>query len=117
VRATLLHWSVSRPGSSRACKLESTSIGILSGAIGEAAIASRVRVGLEQVPVLAPHAERVSLAIMVIVLTYVSLILGELVPKRLAMTHPERIAAIIARPMEVLARIGQPLVSLLSASN
>jgi putative hemolysin len=93
-----------------------TSIGILSGAIGEVGIASRIRIGLEQVPVLAPYAEKLSLAIMVIVVTYVSLILGELVPKRLAMTHPERIATVIARPMDLLARIGQPLVSLLSVS-
>lgn len=93
-----------------------TSIGILSGAIGEAAIASRITVALEQLPVLAPYAERIALAIMVIALTYVSLILGELVPKRLAMTHPERIATLIARPMQILARIGQPLVSLLSGS-
>src|SRR5215208_5922723 len=67
-----------------------TSIGILNGAIGEASIASRVRVVLGQVPVLAPYAETLSLALMVVALTYVSLILGELVPKRLALTNPER---------------------------
>jgi putative hemolysin len=53
---------------------------------------------------------------MVVVLTYFSLILGELVPKRLALTHPEAIASIIARPMEILATIGRPIVTLLSVS-
>jgi putative hemolysin len=93
-----------------------TSIGILSGAIGEASIASRLRASLEQVPVLAPYADTLSLAVMVIALTYVSLILGELVPKRLALTHPEAIASAIARPMEILATIGRPIVNVLSVS-
>jgi putative hemolysin len=93
-----------------------TSIGILNGAIGGAAIAGPVRRWLEQAPALAPYAETMSLTFTVVALTYVSLILGELVPKRLALTDPERIASLIARPMQMLARIGQPLVSLLSAS-
>jgi putative hemolysin len=53
---------------------------------------------------------------MVVLLTYVSLILGELVPKRLALTHPEAIASLIARPMDVLATAGRPIVRLLSVS-
>jgi putative hemolysin len=93
-----------------------TSIGILNGAIGEASIASRLRTSIEHVPVLAPYADTLSLAVMVILLTYVSLILGELVPKRLALTHPEAIASIIARPMDVLATLGRPIVTLLSVS-
>jgi putative hemolysin len=93
-----------------------TSIGILNGAIGEASIASRLRASLEQVPAVAPYAETLSLGIMVVVLTYFSLILGELVPKRLALTHPEAIASIIARPMEILATIGRPIVTFLSVS-
>ena len=93
-----------------------TSIGILSGAIGEAALASRLRPVLEGVPVLAPYAHALSLAIMVGGLTYASLIIGELVPKRLALTRPEAIASLIARPMDVLATAGRPLVRLLSIS-
>jgi putative hemolysin len=93
-----------------------TSIGILNGAIGEASIASRLRTLLEQAPALAPYAEALSLGIMVVLLTYFSLILGELVPKRLALTHPEAIASIIARPMDILATIGRPIVTLLSVS-
>jgi putative hemolysin len=93
-----------------------TSIGILNGAIGEASIASRLRGWMEQAPFVAPYAESLSLAIMVVLLTYFSLILGELVPKRLALTHPEAIASIIARPMDVLATVGRPIVRLLSLS-
>jgi putative hemolysin len=93
-----------------------TSIGILNGALGEASISDRLRPSLERVPLLAPYAETLSLAVMVILLTYVSLILGELVPKRLALTHPEAIASIIARPMDVIATIGRPIVTLLSVS-
>jgi putative hemolysin len=93
-----------------------TSIGILNGAIGEGAIAARLRPTLEQVPVLAPYADTLSLAIMVGVLTYVSLIIGELVPKRLALIHPETIASAIARPMEIVAAVARPIVLLLSVS-
>jgi putative hemolysin len=53
---------------------------------------------------------------MVVLLTYFSLILGELVPKRLALTHPEAIASLIARPMDILATVGRPIVRLLSLS-
>lgn len=93
-----------------------TSIGILNGAIGEASIASRLRESLEQVPTIAPYADSLSLGIMVVLLTYFSLILGELVPKRLALTHPEAIASLIARPMDILATVGRPIVRLLSLS-
>jgi putative hemolysin len=117
------------PGAARALALASeptrflstvqmgiTAIGILSGAIGEAAIATRLRVVFEQVPALAASAQGASVALMVISLTYVSLILGELVPKRLALTQPEIIASRIARPMEVLSLVAQPLVHVLSLS-
>jgi magnesium and cobalt exporter, CNNM family len=93
-----------------------TSIGILNGAIGEGVIAARLRPALEQIPLLAPYADTLSLAIMVAVLTYVSLIIGELVPKRIALIHPETIASVIARPMEVVAGVTRPIVFLLSVS-
>lgn len=93
-----------------------TTIGVLSGAIGEATIAGHIQAGFEKVAVLAPYAGSLSLALTVGAITYVSLILGELVPKRLALTHPERIAAVVARPMRAVATAGRPVVSLLSAS-
>jgi putative hemolysin len=93
-----------------------TSIGILNGAIGEAAVVTRLNAFFEQVPVLAPYAHALAMGTMVVVLTYVSLILGELVPKRLALTRPERVASVIARPMQILATAVRPLVLLLSVS-
>src|SRR4030095_16505230 len=93
-----------------------TSIGILNGAIGEAAVVTRLNGWFEQVPALAPYAHALAMGTMVVVLTYVSLILGELVPKRLALTHPERVASVIARPMQILATAARPLVLLLSVS-
>jgi len=93
-----------------------TCIGILNGAIGEGAIAGRLRESMQHVPLLAPYAATLSLVIMVASLTYVSLILGELVPKRLALTRPEAIASVIARPMAILASIGRPVVHLLTIS-
>jgi putative hemolysin len=93
-----------------------TSIGILNGAIGEAAVVTRLNAFFLQVPSLAPYAHVLAMGTMVVGLTYVSLILGELVPKRLALTHPERIASIIARPMQVLSTAARPLVLLLSVS-
>jgi putative hemolysin len=93
-----------------------TAIGILSGAVGEATVARRFRNAFEQIAVLAPYAEELALGITVIALTYASLILGELVPKRLALTRPERIAILIARPMQWLAATTRPLVHFLTVS-
>ena len=93
-----------------------TTIGILSGAIGEASIAARLRGLFEQTPLVAAYADGLSLGLMVVVLTYVSLVVGELVPKRLALTSPERVAALIARPIDLLGRLGRPFVYVLTIS-
>lgn len=93
-----------------------TTIGIMSGALGEAALAVHLRTAFARVPVLVPYADVLALVVMVTVLTYVSLILGELVPKRFALTQPERIASYVAGPMTMLARVARPLVYLLSRS-
>ena len=94
-----------------------TSVGILSGAIGEAALADPLTVWIAQSPVLAPYARALSLGVVVVGITYLSVVVGELVPKRLALLKPEVIAAFIARPMHWLARAARPLVWLLSASS
>lgn len=94
-----------------------TSVGILSGAIGEAAVADPLAAWLGGIPLLAPYAKGVALTITVVCLTYFSVVVGELVPKRLAMLAPEGIASLIARPMIVLARITHPLVVILSGSS
>ena len=94
-----------------------TSVGILSGAIGEAALADPLTVWIAQSPLLAPYARALSLGVVVVGITYLSVVVGELVPKRLALLKPEVIAAFIARPMHWLARAARPLVWLLSASS
>ncbi len=91
-------------------------IGILTGAFGGATIANRLAVYVKLIPVLAPYSEPVSFGIVVLIITYLSLIIGELVPKRLALNNPERIAAFVAIPMRALAAIASPAVHLLSAS-
>ncbi|KZE28866.1 putative hemolysin [Crenobacter luteus] len=93
-----------------------TSIGILSGVFGEQAIASKLAAWLLQFPLFAPYAQPVSLAVMVVTITFFSLIFGELVPKRLAMHNPELIASVMARPMQWLSRLTAPLVKVLSVS-
>src|SRR6476619_6117773 len=94
-----------------------TIIAVLLGTYGEATMGERVQGYLvENGGSLAQYAHAISMAVVVIGLSYFSLILGELVPKRLAMTHPERIAAALARFMRGMARIGAPIEWLLSAS-
>lgn len=94
-----------------------TSVGILSGALGEEALTEPLRRQLAEVPLLLPYAETIALISTVIIITYFSVVVGELVPKRLALLHPERIAVVIARPMNALSTITSPLVWLLSSSS
>ena len=91
-----------------------TLIGILLGAVSGATLASELRLVLEAVPGLASYAQPISLAVVVALTTYLSLVIGELVPKRIAQNAPEAIASAIARPMRVLATITAPLVAILT---
>jgi putative hemolysin len=93
-----------------------TLVGILTGAFGGATLASKLAFTVARVPLLEPYAHAVALAVVVLGITYLSLIVGELVPKRIGMQHPERIASRVAGPMATLARIGAPAVWVLSAS-
>jgi putative hemolysin len=93
-----------------------TSIGILAGAYGGATIAGQVAVYVARVPALAPYAEEIAFAAVVAVVTFLSLVIGELVPKRIALLHPEAIARVVARPMHVLSIIATPIVNVLTAS-
>jgi len=93
-----------------------TLVGILAGAFGGATIAEQLGARISTVPMLAPYGEAIGLGIVVLVITYLSLILGELVPKRLALSHPERVATLVAGPMRRLSRVTAPVVSLLSLS-
>lgn len=94
-----------------------TLIGILAGAYGQATIAGELDRILEtSFPALAPYSEIASTALVVVLITYVSLIVGELVPKRLALIFPETIASKMAAPISTMALVMKPFVLLLTAS-
>jgi putative hemolysin len=91
-----------------------TLITILSGAFGEATLSDNLVGTLSQLSWLRPYAHPLAFWIVVIGIAFFSLILGELVPKRVALINPEAIASAIARPMQWLTRISFPLVRLMS---
>ncbi len=93
-----------------------TTIGILSGAFGENAIARQLVGAYEALPVIGTQAQTLATVSMVIIVTYLSVVFGELVPKRLALLAPEKFAARVARPMGTIARISYPFVTLFSRS-
>ncbi|MFZ4640246.1 MAG: hemolysin family protein [Nodosilinea sp.] len=93
-----------------------TLIGILSGAVGGATIAQRLKPVLNGIPPLQPYSEGISVAVVVSIITYLSLVVGELVPKRIALNDPEQIACIVAPPMRYLARLTAPFVHILGLS-
>lgn len=93
-----------------------TMIGVLSGAFGEAAITQRLIPVFSSIGWLAPYAKPLATVCMVVMVTYVSIVIGELVPKRIGMHSPERIARVIAPLMQGLAWLTMPLVSLLTRS-
>ncbi|WP_313953434.1 hemolysin family protein [Accumulibacter sp.] len=94
-----------------------TTIGILSGAIGEAALAVPLAEWLSGFSPLAPYARAIALTVVVGGVTYFAVVVGELVPKRLGLLAPERVAALIAPPMGLLSGLARPLVWLLSSSS
>ena len=93
-----------------------TLVGILAGAFGGATLAGRLGACLDRFPVVAPHGDALAIAIVVPAITYLSLIVGELVPKRIALANPERVAAALAPSMHALSRIAAPAVWLLRVS-
>ena len=93
-----------------------TLIGILAGAFGGATLSQTLSGYFDQVPALQPYSEQIAFGIVVLIVTYLSLIIGELVPKRLALNNAEKLATVMAQPMQVLSKIVGPIVSLLSFS-
>lgn len=94
-----------------------TLVGILSGAFAERALSSQVQSLVETVPVLVPYAVPVALVVVVLLVTYFSLVLGELVPKRIALARPERVASTIALPLDLVSRVAAVPVRLLTLSS
>lgn len=93
-----------------------TLIGILTGLYSGEAFAADLSVVLTKIDWLAPYAMTLSKVLIVIAVTYLTLVLGELVPKRLGMGFPERIATFVAQPMNIVAIIVTPFIWLLSKS-
>lgn len=94
-----------------------TLIGILAGAYGQAAIAGELNHILERTfPAIASWSEAIATGVVVVMITYVSLIVGELVPKRIALIFPEAVASKMAGPISTLALVLKPFVLLLTAS-
>ena len=94
-----------------------TLIGILAGAFGGTTVARSLEGYLKGIPYLRGYSEVLSLGIVVLGITYLSIVLGELVPKRLALNNPERIASAIAVPLRLLATITHPVVQVLTISS
>lgn len=92
-----------------------TLIGVVVGAFGGATVAKQLAIAFNSVPALVPYGDALGLGTVVTLITYLSLVVGELVPKGVALSNPERIASLVARPMHVLARLSAPLVKPLTA--
>lgn len=90
-----------------------TLVGVFVGAVGGATLARPLAALLENIPALAEYAESLSLGLVVIAITFFSIILGELVPKRIALQNPEQIASFLATPMMMVSKIFSPFVWLL----
>ncbi len=93
-----------------------TLVGIFTGAFGGATISEEFAAYLEKFPALSPYSNVISITLVVLLITYLTLIFGELVPKKLALNNAESIASSIAKPMFYLSIIARPLVVILSSS-
>lgn len=93
-----------------------TLISIFAGTFGGATIAQRLNVYLMESNLFRPYSELISVVVVVLLISYFTLILGELVPKRIAIDNSENIAVIAARPVKVLSNITKPIVNFLSYS-
>ena len=94
-----------------------TSIGVLNGIVGDAAFSQPLSAWLHAtLPMFSPRvAEVTATALVVVIITFLTIIFGELVPKRLGQMYPERVAVLVARPMDMLSSATRPFVWLLSA--
>lgn len=93
-----------------------TLVGVGAGAFGGATLGARFGAWLDTIPVFGGHGEVVGYGTVIIGITYLSIVLGELIPKRIALKNPERTASNVARPMRLLSKAAAPFVWLLGAS-
>jgi putative hemolysin len=93
-----------------------TLVGILAGAFGGATLATTVSSAIADVPGIGRYSGVIGIISVVLLITYLTLVIGELVPKRLALQYPETIASVVARPMRAMSVVTAPVVGLLSVS-
>ena len=91
-----------------------TLISIFNGAFGEASLVARLTPWFQSMPATQPYAYQLALGVVVVCITFASIILGELVPKRIAMQYPEAMATLIAPPLRLLSTIMSPFVKILA---
>lgn len=91
-----------------------TLIGILAGVFGGDVVAGKLSKALAPLPVVGPYSHWISLALVVMTITFLSLVIGELAPKRLGLNNPEGISIALARPMHALSRFTSPIVTFLN---
>ncbi len=94
-----------------------TLIGTLAGAIGGATLSRRLAAWLAAVPLLAPYSDAIAFTLVVVTLTFLTLVIGELVPKQLALHSSERLAMLMAGPMRAMSNLASPLVRVLAGSS
>ncbi|MBW6397079.1 hemolysin family protein [Roseomonas sp. HJA6] len=94
-----------------------TLVGIFAGAFGGARLSGTIAEWLAAIPGIGAYAGEIAFTLVVIAITYLSLILGELVPKQFALRNPERVAVLVARPMATLSRFSGPIVWVLGRSS
>ena len=93
-----------------------TLVGVVAATFSGASLSAPLAGMIREIPWLAPHADEAAFVLVVLVLTYFTLVIGELVPKRIGLGNPEGVARVLAGPMHRLSLIGTPLVSLLGRS-
>ncbi len=93
-----------------------TLVGVLSGAFGGALLSDEFAAIVAHIPMLEPYSASIAFGIVIVIITYFSLVIGELVPKNLALNRPEIIASLFSRPMNIISGITAPVVWLLSGS-
>lgn len=93
-----------------------TLIGIVNGAYGGATLSAMVEPFFEKFAWSAPYAGTIAMVVVVVIITYVSIVVGELVPKTMALNNPEKVSVIVSRPIHVVSIIFYPFVKLLAFS-
>jgi len=93
-----------------------TMIGIFAGAYGGATLAAHFEIFLSTIPFVMTYSGSISVVVVVVIITFLSLIIGELVPKQIALSNPEKLSLMVARPIRIIMTLTLPMVNILSTS-